>query len=274
MPKGMAATILALGLALNLQMGPSTLAHAQPAALQSPPAGENAEQSPRDRGKQSREAAKQARETARVMAAFSGAAGTYTDIVELSLAERMDAVRLRIAAARGDLARLRPILADNAFEQLEARLSEVEAAYEKGDRTTTALAALEAFRTISTSADPRMRRSPVEISMQAYTAFKLQVLTATPQIDWAAVRLNAKDSEKNWIAIRRFVRDTNLRVLLSRMQEGLRDSVGREDAGGVRFAASLQLASVPVLQDFFARFAQAMARGRGGGDMQQMMQGR
>ena len=102
MRKGMAAIALVLGLAINLLT-------AQLAAAQTPPSADGAEQSPRSR-------AKQAREAMRAMAAFSGAASTYTEIVELTLAERSDAVRFRIAAARGDLARIRPMLADDAFE--------------------------------------------------------------------------------------------------------------------------------------------------------------
>lgn len=258
MPKGLAAVALVLALVLNL-------ATAQLAVAQSPPATEGAENTPRGR-------AKQAREAMRAMAAFSGAAATYTDIVELTLDERTDAVRLRIATARGDLARLRPMLPDNAYELLEGRLAEVEAAHEKGDRTGTALAALEGFRTIVTSSDPRMRRMPVELSLQSYSAFKLMVLASTAEIDWPAIRLAAKDSEKNWIPMRRFLRDANLRVLLSKIQAGLRDAVARDDAHGVKFAANLQLASVALLQDFFQRFARAMARG--GGDMSQMKQRR
>ena len=271
MPKGTAGAALLLGLAISLMT-------ALPVSAQEPPAGkmpsaiEEADQSPRGRAKQSREAAKQAREAQRVMAAFSGAAGTYTDIVELTLAERNDAVRLRIATARGDLARLRPMLPDDAFGQLESRLADVEAAYDKGDRTATALAALEGFKAILGSADPRLRRTPVEISLQSYNAFKMMVLTTAASVDWPQVRLLAKDSEKNWISIRRFVRDTNLRVMLSRIQSGLRDAASREDAAGVKFAASLQLASVPVLQDFVTRIAQAMARGSRG-DARQMGQG-
>jgi hypothetical protein len=261
---------LVLGLAINLTTALPVRAQAPPAG-QTPPATEEADQPPRGRAKQSREAAKQAREAQRVMAAFSGAAGTYTDIVELTLAERMDAVRLRIAAARGDLARLRPMLPDEAFGQFENRLADVEAAYDKGDRTATALAALEGFKTILDTADPRLRRSPVEISLQSYNAFKMMVLTSAANVDWQQVRVLAKDSEKNWISIRRFVRDTNLRVMLSRIQSGLREAAGRDDVAGVKFAASLQLASVPVLQDFVARIAQAMARG-GRGDMRQMQQ--
>lgn len=282
MPKAMAGRALVLGLAINLMMTwsvpaqvPLPIPPQAPAAGQTPQAVDDQDQSPRGRGKQSRqaarEAAKQARETQRVMVAFSGAAGTYTDIVELTLAERMDAVRLRIAAARGDLARLRPMLADEPFSRLESRLSDLEAAYDKGDRTATGLAALEGFRTILDSADPRLRQTPVEISLQSYNAFKMLVLASATSVDWGTVRLLAKDSEKNWISIRRFVRDTNLRVLLSRIQNGVREAAARDDAAGLKFAAGLQLAAVPVLQDFFVRVTQAMARGRRG-DMSQMQQ--
>jgi hypothetical protein len=291
MPKAMVGVALVLGLAINLivifpvraqtplpippQTTQAAPAGQTPQAGQPPQATEDADRSPRGRGRQAREAAKeaakQARDAQKVMAAFSGAAGTYTDIVELMLAERMDAVRLRIAAARGDLARLRPMVPDEAFSKLENRLGDVEAAYDRGDRTATALAALEGFKTILDSADPRLRRSPVEISLQSYNAFKMMVLTSADKVDWPAVRVLAKDSERNWISIRRFVRDTNLRVMLSRIQSGVRDAAARDDAAAVKFAASLQLASVPVLQDFVARIAQAMARGSKG-DMSQMQQ--
>jgi len=272
MPKAVVGIALVCALAISL----STVSPARaqtPGAGPTPQAADDADQSPRARARrareQARDAAKQTRDAQKVMAAFSGAAGTYTDIVELTLAERMDTVRLRIAAARGDLARLRPMVADETFGRLENRLTDVEAAYDKGDRTATALAALEGFKTILDSADPRLRRSPVEISLQSYNAFKIMVLTSAPAVDWPAVRLLAKDSEKTWISIRRFVRDTNLRVLLSRIQGGLREAAGRDDAASVKFAASLQLASVPVLQDFYARMTEAMARGRKG-DMSQL----
>ena len=58
------------------------------------------------------------------------------------------------------------------------------------------------------------------------------------------------------------VRDTNLRVLLSEIQSGLREAVTRSDAASVKYGARLQIASTAVLRDFFERFARSMARGR------------
>jgi DNA-binding TFAR19-related protein (PDSD5 family) len=245
MPKGMAAVaglILAVSLAL-------------PVAAQTPSADETTGQIQRGRGKEARQAE-------RAAAQFSEAATTYAEIINLCLTERVNAVRLAIDSARGELSRLRPMLKEETAAALEKQLITMETAEATGNLTSTALAANESFKTIITAMDPRMRRTPIEVSLHTYSAFQLIVLASAPQIDWPAVTQSAKDSEKSWIALRRMVRDTNLRVMLSEMQSGLRDAVSRNDAASVKFAARLQVASTAVLRDFFERFARSMARGR------------
>ncbi len=245
MPKGIAA-VLALVLAVS---------NAWPAAAQTPPPDEVTAETQRPRGKQ-------AREMARAAALLSQAASTYADIVNLCLTDRAPAVRLNIASARGELTRLRPLLKDETTAALEARIKEMEDADAGGNLTATALAATEAFKIIVTSMRPQMRRTPLEVSMHTYAAFKLVVLASASELDWAAMGQAQKESEKSWIALRRMVRDTNLRVLLSEIQSGLREAVGRSDAASVKFGARLQIASTAVLRDFFGRMARAMARGR------------
>jgi hypothetical protein len=245
MPKGMAA-LAGLILALSIVL---------PVAAQTPPADETTGQSQRGRGKEARQAERAATQ-------FSEAATTYAEIINLCLTERVNALRLAIDSARGELSRLRPMLKEETAAALEKQLITMETAEATGNLTSTALAANESFKTIITAMDPRMRRTPIEVSLHTYSAFQLIVLASAPQIDWPAVTQSAKDSEKSWIALRRMVRDTNLRVMLSEMQSGLRDAVSRNDAASVKFAARLQVASTAVLRDFFERFARSMARGR------------
>jgi hypothetical protein len=245
MPKGMAA-VLALVLAVSIM---------SPAVAQAPPPDEVTGETPRIRGKQ-------AREMARAAMLLSEAASTYAEIINLCLTDRASAVRLNLSSARGELTRLRPILKEETATALETRINEMEAADASGNLTATALAATEAFKVIVTSMRPEMRRTPLEVSMHTYAAFKLVVLASATELDWAAVGQAQKESEKSWIALRRMVRDTNLRVLLSEIQSGLREAVGRSDAASVKFGARLQIASTAVLRDFFGRMARAMARGR------------
>jgi len=252
MPKGMAAVaavILAAWLALPASIRPTS-------AQTSPPADDAIEQQAQQgRGHQAREAQRSA-------ALFSDAATTYVEIINLCLTNRGGAVRSALGSGRGEFARLRPMLNEDAQKALEARLGEMEAAEGNGNLTATALAAAESFKTVITAMNPQMRRTPIEVSLHTYSAFKLVMLASASPVDWGAIAQTAKDSEKSWIALRRMVRDTNLRVLLSEIQSGLRDAVTRNDAAGVKFAARLQVGSTAVLRDFFERFARTMARGR------------
>jgi hypothetical protein len=249
MPKGMAA-VAGMILAVSLVL---------PALAQTPPADDAIEQQAQH-GREGR--GKQAREAQRAATLFSETATTYVEIINLCLTSRSGSVRSVLGSARGELTRLHPMLNEDAQRTLESKLAEMEAAEASGNLTTTALAAAESFRTIVMAMNPSMRRTPVEVSLHTYSALKLVVLASASTVDWPAVAQTAKDSEKSWIALRRMVRDTNLRVLLSEIQGGLRDSVTRNDPAGVKFAARLQVGSTAVLRDFFERFARSMARGR------------
>jgi hypothetical protein len=257
MPKGLAAVVALVSAMLVL-----AISIAPPAAAQTGLSDDLTAQSPRARGKLAREAARAA-ET------FARTAATYADIVNLSLTDRAGAVRVNLASARGELVRLRPYASGEAVAALEGRLAEMETAEASGNLPATALAAAEAFKVVIMAMNPQMRRLPLEVSLHTYLAFKLVSLASAAEPDWTAIAQTAKESEKSWIGLRRMVRDTNLRVLLSEVQSGLREAVARNDLASVRFAARLQVGSTAVLRDFFNRMMQAMARGRGG-DMSQL----
>lgn len=288
MQKGMPALAVVLTLAVALPAGaqsilppaakegqpPPTEAKSPPATAQAPPGADAAQMPPADARKltrsERRQAARESREAARVIDTFSDAASTFADIVNHTVADRPSGVRLSLAAARGDLARLRKVLKEETFTALEGKMGEMEVAEQSGNLTATALVATEAFRMLAHAIDPRMRRAPLELTLQTYSAFKLMVLASAGTIDWTAVAEAAKEAEKSWISLRRIVREPNLRVLLSEAQAGLRDAAVRNDAAGVRFAARVQLATFPLVREFFERFAEAMARS--GGDMRKMQQ--
>jgi hypothetical protein len=213
---------------------------------------------------QQRGTGKPSREVVRAAAALTEAATTYSEIVEFTVTDRADAARLRIRTARAELQLVRPFVSDEVYGLLDRRVAEMELAESKGDFTGIGLSATDAFKLIATNYAPQMRRTPLELSMHTYSAFKVIVLASAPQVNWVALAQATKESEKSWINLRRLVRDTNLRVLLSEVQAGLRDAVTRNDGESTKFAARLQIGSVGVLRDFFDRMQRAMAQGRSG----------
>jgi hypothetical protein len=221
MPKAMAA-VFALVLAVSVAL---------PAGAQTPPSD--------------------TREQAAV--AFADAASTYEDIVNLFLNNRTGVMQAALGSVREVLTRLRPSLNEHTAATLDRHLEEMETAEAKGDITTTALTAAESFRTVVTATNPQMRRTPIELSMYTYWAYRLVVLGSDAKSNWPEMTQSAKESERSWILLRDMVRDTNVRLLLEENQRGMAEAVARNDAVGVKFAARVQIASTAVLGNFFGR---------------------
>ncbi len=183
--------------------------------------------------------------------AFAEAASIYEEIVNLFLSNRTGAMQAALGSVRGVLVRLRPSLNEHTAATLDRHLKEMETAEAKGNLNTTALTAAESFRTVVTATPPQMRRTPVELSMYAYWAYRLVILASEPKSNWPELMQSAKESERSWILLRGMVRDENMRTLLEENQRGASEAVARNDAAGVRFAARVQIASTAVLSNFF-----------------------
>ena len=250
-----AALTLAILVPALLVLAMPAPTRAQTAALAPDDAAQLAQQQQRGRGRPDREAM-------RAADTIAEAAATYRHVIEMALRGQIAPVQAGVTEAHRMQPRLRPLLDDKANTALDSAGNAMDTALAKEDLTATGLAAAEAFKTVVTSIDPQMRRMPSDVALLHYTALRLAVLVSATEIDWAAVRATAKDAEKAWIGTRRTLRNGNLRVLLSEIQSGLRDAAARNDAAGVKFAATLQIQSIAVLQDFFTRMAQAMGRAR------------
>ena len=184
--------------------------------------------------------------------AFAEAASTYEEIVDLFLSNRTGAMQVALGSVRPVLKRLRPSLNEQTAATLDRHLEEMETAEAKGNLSTTALTAAESFRTVVTAMPSQMqRRTPVELSMYAYWAYRIVILASEARSNWPELMQSAKESERSWILLREMVRDANMRTLLEEHQRGVSEAVARKDANAVKFAARVQIASAAVLDNFF-----------------------
>ena len=125
--------------------------------------------------------------------AFADAASTYEDIVNLFLNNRTGAMQAALGSVREVLTRLRPSLNEHAATTLDRHLEDMETAEAKGNLTATALTAAELFRTVVTATPPRMRRTPIELSMYAYWAYRLVILASDAKSNWPEMMQSAKE---------------------------------------------------------------------------------
>jgi hypothetical protein len=184
---------------------------------------------------------------------LADAASITEDLIDAALGGKADKVAEKVAAMRKTLPMLRPLLDAATFDALARELTAMEQAMAGKDLPAIALASAEAYRIIESATDPAQRPVPIEVAMLDYSGFKLSILAAGPTAEWAAIEATAKDSDSNWSALAKNVRDSGIRDLAAEIQEGLRSAVARKDIEGVKFAAKLQLDIVDVLEGYFKR---------------------
>ncbi|WP_354125589.1 hypothetical protein [Bradyrhizobium sp. LB8.2] len=177
------------------------------------------------------------------------AASINEDLIDAALGGKAD----KVAAMRKAFPMLRPLLDGPTFDALARELTAMEQAMAGKDLPAIALASVEAYRIIEAATDPAQRPAPIEVAMLDYSGFKLSILAARPTAEWAAIGATAKDSDSNWSALAKNVRDSGIRDLAAAIQDGLKSAVARKDIEGVKFAAKLQLGIVDVLEGYFKR---------------------
>ena len=186
-------------------------------------------------------------------AMLADAASINEDLIDAALGGKADKVADKVAAMRKALPMLRPLLDGPTFDALARELTAMEQAMAGKDLPAIALASVEAYRIIEAATDPAQRPAPIEVAMLDYSGFKLSILAARPTAEWAAIGATAKDSDSNWSALAKNVRDSGIRDLAAAIQDGLKSAVARKDIEGVKFAAKLQLGIVDVLEGYFKR---------------------
>ena len=191
---------------------------------------------------------------------LAAAASITEDLIDFALAGKPDAVVEKVGAMRKTFPTLRPMLSGSDAATLERQVIEMEQASAKGDITGTALAAVEAYRTIESATDARHGPVPMEVAMIDYSGFKLSILAAMPAADWPAITATAGEAELFWAELAKKIHDTSIRNLGGAIRAGLKGAVERKDINGVKFAAKMQLEVVDVLEQYFKGAYRSPAR--------------
>jgi hypothetical protein len=182
---------------------------------------------------------------------LAAAASITEDLIDFALAGKPDAVVEKVGAMRKTFPTLRPMLSESDAATLERRVIEMEQASAKGDITGTALAAVEAYRTIESAMDVARTPVPIEVAMMDYSGFKLSILAGAQTTDWPAIAATTMEADSFLIALAKKIQDTSIRNLVSAIQSGLKVAVERKEINGVKFAAKMQLEVVDVLEQYF-----------------------
>ncbi len=136
--------------------------------------------------------------------------------------------------------------------RLDALVTGVRDAWQKGDRPTMAIQSIEAYRLLQESIDHSGQPVPVEVPMLDYAGFKLNALLLSTRPDWKQATATAQEASTWWTAIRPRISDKTLRDAMDHTIAGIKEAAVQKDPKLLRFAAKMDLILVDGLETYFS----------------------
>ncbi len=179
------------------------------------------------------------------------ATSPFEDLAEFAAAGDEAGMDRALAAIGGLLPATVPVLGPTYGPLLEDRITGIRAARAANDDASVALGSVEAFGILVDALDPAALTVPKGVSRLDYIGFKIDLLGASPDRDWAEIRRTAKEAPGVWSGIGARVRNAGLRDAVETDLAGLSEAVEQEDARMLRFAARVMLDLVDLLEQDF-----------------------
>lgn len=175
----------------------------------------------------------------------------FEDLSEFALAKDAAGITRSLAQADSQAALVRKLLPAAAATQLDELMNSLHRAATGKQHYELALNSVETFRLLLDQLPAKGLVVPKEILLLDYVGFKLHVLEAAPQIDWAAMRQTVADGVAWWGSTKPKIKNVALRDAMDSTIRGLQEGAKTENPRLVHFAAQLDLDLVDLLEALF-----------------------
>ena len=182
---------------------------------------------------------------------MEAAASACEDMVDVVTADGMAAAQPKIVDLKAALKKAHGFLKADVASQLDKRAELISKLAGGNSKTDFSLAAIETFKEIVNASDWHKAKVPKDVSMLDYTGFKLSILAADTNPDWAAAAKTADEAHATWDKLVQNFKDEDLNDLAHLLDAGAIDAVKRKDAAMLLFASKLQLVSIDLIETSF-----------------------
>ncbi len=193
------------------------------------------------------------RDASKANATLLRASSPFEDMVGFALAKNDAGITKSLTAADRNAAAVRDALPTTASRQFDTLLQAMHEAATAREHYAVAVSAVEVFRLLIDNLEAGSLKVPKEVSLLDYAGFKLHVLAAAPQPDWAAMRRTVDDAAAWWAAIKSKVSDKGWRAASHPTVRGLERAGKAEHLPMLNFAAQIDLDLVDLLEGHFER---------------------
>jgi hypothetical protein len=183
------------------------------------------------------------------------AASPFEDLTEAALAQDTRSMRQALKACQDQAEGVNKVLSVPARQEMAGLLARIRRAVSTGDHHAVALNAVEAYRLLVESLDPKGLVVPIQVGKLDYVGFRLKVLLAASPPDWPAIQKTGEAAAGHWQALEPRVGDKGLCEAVKTMIAGLNQATRAHNAEMTVFAAQMDLALVDLLEGYFERTA-------------------
>lgn len=175
----------------------------------------------------------------------------YKDIAQYALKDRSPNITDSLAKIKSALAKLKSILPQQIFTELQSKSAAISAAVSNNDLNSAAALALESYRLLIDQLDTFWQKNRKEVALLDYTGIRTQLLLIQSEPDWKEMNKTANEADISWSAISGHVEDRRLKDSLGTAIGGLQDAAALKDASMAAFAAKMELDIVDLLEKHF-----------------------
>jgi hypothetical protein len=188
-------------------------------------------------------------------AALAAAASPCEDFVEAMLANDATGTRTALLKIEAALGALKGTIDDQALTSLDQVLTSANTSSGAGDTYDAAIAILNLYRRLQDLMDAAALVVPVQVGVLDHAGFKLSVLMTSAAPNWTEAIATAAEGGRVLGEVSSQINERNLATLAQSIVQSAQHAAERQDAAGLRLAASQILAVVDLLErDFEERF--------------------
>lgn len=183
-------------------------------------------------------------------AAIAAAAEPFEKLTETAFTATPAVLDATIAEVRAAAQGVRGSLAPEGATSLDTRLADIDAARKTDNRADLAIAAVEGYRTLVSSAAPGAK-VPAAVKLLDYAGFRYDADLKAKPPRWADMTQAASFGREQWATISSQVTDSALRANMDKALAEMADGASKRDAAVGSTAAQRELALVDDLEKYF-----------------------
>ncbi len=157
----------------------------------------------------------------------------------------------KIAAADSAAKSVIPVLSPAAATELAKEVKRIHDGRAASDKARVALASIEAYRVLVSSAHPGA--VPTSVNLLDYAGFRYQTDLKTNPVRWPDAIAAADYARKNWTPLATRVHDSGLKMNVENSVREMEMAAKNADAKGAKMAVKSELDLVDRLENYFNR---------------------